>query len=300
VTADVKVQLCCLAVAILSKTWLNPSATRLVERGLLNGCVAFARMRKLPLFSIVILGFTGSLHAGEPVAYKQVVPPPPKLYGTGFYGAIDLGANIFQDRGDAKSFTDKFDRFATDTVKVQPDNDVGLFGGIKLGYVFGTGILRPAVEGDFFYNGFPGDTDFKFREVFDPCGGNPECLAPIFLITRHGHVSTWINTGAFMGNFILRFALGRFQPYAGAGVGAYYAESTDVEINTPFHTFTAGGRNHADFAWQVLAGTDYYWTPKLSTFVEYRYLTYTNTQIDAHGNDDLAQHLLGAGLRVHF
>src|SRR5216117_4282349 len=32
------------------------------------------------------------------------------------------------------------------------DLDVGFFGGIKLGYVFGTGVFRPTVEGDFFYN----------------------------------------------------------------------------------------------------------------------------------------------------
>jgi opacity protein-like surface antigen len=257
-------------------------------------------MKKLPLFSIAILGFTGSLQAGEPVAYKQVAPASPELYGTGFYGAIDLGANLFQDRGGAATFTDQFDRFTTDTVKIHPDNDVGFFGGIKLGYIFGTGILRPTIEGDFFYNGFNGDADFKLREVFDPCAGVPGCEAPIFLTTRSGSVSTWINTGAFMGNFILRLALGRFQPYAGAGVGAYYAESADVAVKTPFHTFTANGEGHADLAWQVLAGSDYYWNPKLSSFIEYRYLHYTSSQIDSREDRDLAQHLLGAGLRIHF
>ena len=40
--------------------------------------------------------------------------------------------------------------------KSSPKNDVGFFGGIKLGYVFGTGVVRPTVEGDFFYNGFRG------------------------------------------------------------------------------------------------------------------------------------------------
>jgi len=258
-------------------------------------------MQKLPLSLVAILGFTAaSLQAGEAIAYKQVVPPSPELYGTGFYGAIDLGANIFQDRGDTKTFTEQFDVFSVDTVKIHPDSDAGLFGGIKLGYVFGTGILRPTVEGDFFYNGFSGDADFKLREVFDPCGGIPGCEAPIFLTTRSGTVSSWINTGAFMGNFILRLALGRFQPYAGAGVGAYYAESADVEIKTPFHTVTANGGNHADLAWQILAGTDYYWNPKLSTFIEYRWLHYTSSQIDTGEDRDLRQHLLGAGLRIHF
>ena len=48
-------------------------------------------------------------------------------------------------------------------------------------------------------------------------------------------MTTWINTGAFMANFILRFAPGnqKFQPYVGAGVGIYYAESAGVEVNDP-------------------------------------------------------------------
>lgn len=258
-------------------------------------------MKKLPLFLVAILGFTTvSVRGGEAVAYKEVAPPPPELYGTGFYGAIDMGANIFQDRGGTRSLTEQFDISTTDTVKIHPDNDAGLFGGIKLGYVFGTGIVRPTIEGDFFYNGFRADSDFRLSEVFDPCHGIPGCEAPIFLTTRSGSVSTWINTGAFMGNFILRLALGRFQPYAGAGVGAYYAESGDVEIKTPSHVFTAGGKNHADLAWQVLGGSDYYWNPKLSTFIEYHYLNYTSSQIDTGDDRVLRQHLLGAGLRIHF
>jgi opacity protein-like surface antigen len=104
-----------------------------------------------------------------------------------------------------------------------------------------------------------------------------------------------------MGNFILRLALGRFQPYAGAGVGVYYAESAGADINTPTRVLsTSGGGNHADLAWQVLCGSDYYWNPKLSTFIEYRYLNYTSSQIETRDDFDLGQHLLGAGLRFHF
>lgn len=259
-------------------------------------------MKKLSLCLAAVLGFaTVSLRAGEAVAYKQIATPVPELYGTGFYGAVDVGANVFQNRGGSRTFTDRFDLFTTDSIKIHPDNDAGFFGGIKLGYVFGRGIVRPTIEGDFFYNGFRGDADFKLREVFDPCHGIPGCEAPIFLSTRDGHVTSWINTGAFMGNFILRFAFGRFQPYTGAGLGAYYAESADVEIETPTHVFSAsGGGNHADFTWQVLAGTDYYWNPKLSSFIEYHYLDYTSSQIDAGEDRDLGQHLLGAGLRLHF
>src|SRR5215475_697141 len=114
-------------------------------------------MKKL-LFSTV--AFTGllaaSLQAGPAVEYKQVAPPPPSMYGLGFYGAIDMGANVYQNRGGTRTFTQDNPNLPElgDTLEVDPKNDVGFFGGVKLGYVFGSGVFRPTVEGDFFYNGF--------------------------------------------------------------------------------------------------------------------------------------------------
>ena len=93
------------------------------------------------------------------------------MYGLGFYGAIDAGANVYQDRGGTRTFTvttalsDPTDRDFGDTLEVNPKNDVGFFGGIKLGYVFGTGVVRPTVEGDFFYNGFRGGADFTLKDI---------------------------------------------------------------------------------------------------------------------------------------
>jgi opacity protein-like surface antigen len=242
-------------------------------------------MKRFSLLTSIIVGFvTVSLQAGEAVAYKQVAPPPPpELYGLGFYGAIDAGANVYQNRGGTKVFSNEFG----DTLTIDPKNDVGFFGGIKAGYVFGTGVFRPTIEGDFFYNGFRGGADTTLT-----IDGVP---------VRNASATSFINTGAFMGNFIARFAFGRFQPYAGAGVGIYYAESAGVDISTPRGTFNGGGgQSHADLAWQVLAGTDYYWNPKFSTFIEYHYLNYTSTQIETNKSRDLGQHLVGAGLRFHF
>src|SRR5216117_1530527 len=165
-------------------------------------------MKQLSLLSAaVLIGLLAApLQAGTEV-YKQVAPPPPpELYGLGFYGAIDMGANIYQNRGGDRTFSDDNPNspFFGDTLTVSPKNDVGFFGGVKLGYVFGTGVFRPTLEGDFFYNGFRGGADFTLRDSF----GN---------VLAQRDATTWINTGAFMGNFIGRFAFGRFQPYAGAG-----------------------------------------------------------------------------------
>ena len=255
-------------------------------------------MKKVYLLTAVLIGFvTASLQAGTEV-YKQVAaPPPPELYGLGFYGAIDMGANIYQDRGGTRTFNgdnrinDPTDRDFQATLEVNPKNDVGFFGGLKLGYVFGTGVVRPTIEGDFFYNGFRGGANFTLRDRFDD-------------VIAQRNVTTWVNTGAFMANFILRFSFGRFQPYAGAGVGIYYAESAGVEVVDPVTgrvpVNTGGGASHADLAWQIIAGSDYYFNPKMSAFIEYKFLEYTSSQIETRQSRVLGQQLLGAGVRFHF
>jgi opacity protein-like surface antigen len=252
-------------------------------------------MKTLSILASVLLGFvTASLQAGQEV-YKQVAPPPPPMYGLGFYGAIDLGANIYQNRGGDRTFTQDNPNLLGfgDTLTVDPKNDVGFFGGIKLGYVFGTGVVRPTIEGDFFYNGFRGGANFTLEDSFGD-------------VLAQRNVTTWINTGAFLANFILRFAPGnqRFQPYLGAGVGIYYAESAGVEVQDPVTGTvpinTGGGASHADLAFDVVAGADYFFNPQWSAFIEYKYLNYQSTQIDTRENRALGQQLVGAGVRYFF
>src|SRR6516164_3711714 len=147
-------------------------------------------MKKLLFSAVALAGLLAiTLQAGTEV-YKQVAPPPPPMYGLGFYGAIDMGANVYQNRGGDRTFTnDNPDsEFFGSTLDVSPKNDVGFYGGIKLGYVFGTGVIRPAVEGDFFYNGFRGGADFTLNEADTPC---PSC-ATVFS-THQRNVTTWIN-----------------------------------------------------------------------------------------------------------
>jgi opacity protein-like surface antigen len=273
-------------------------------------------MKKVYLSTAVLMGFVAaSLQAGTTEVYKQVAPPPPPMYGLGFYGAIDMGANVYQNRGGDRHFSSDNDgdpwdrdiRFLGTTLDVSPKNDVGFFGGIKLGYVFGTGWVRPAIEGDFFYNGFRGGADFTLNTVFDPVPpvGCDRC-GPTFVSHHERNVTTWINSGAFLANLIFRFgaADSRFQPYVGAGVGGYYAESAGVEVQDPITGTTpintGGGRSHADLAWQVVAGADYFFNPNISAFIEYHYLDYTSTQIDTNEDRDLEQHLVGAGVRFFF
>ena len=213
--------------------------------------------------------------AGETYIAPQ---PPSEIYGSGWYGAIDLGANIYQDRGDVRLFTNG----AGNTLLLDPNNDTGFFGGIKIGYVFGTSPVRFALEEDMFYNGWETGADSVLT-----VGG---------VITTSSS-SVRVNTGAFMTNGILKFSNGKFQPYIGFGIGAYYGESAGGNIG-PF-TNLGGGASHADFAWQVLAGADYYMNPKNSLFIEYKFLEYT-AYPDRGDTRVLGQQLLGAGWRFHF
>ena len=247
-------------------------------------------MKSLAFLAAIMAVFLSvSAQAGEAVVTdsKSVAPappPPPEVFGTGFYMGLDAGANVWRNNSSDRNFTND----AGDTLTLSPGSETGFYGGIKAGYVFGTGVFRPTIEGDFFYNGWQRSGTGTFR-AFD------------------GTVTTTdfsgnINTGAFMSNFIGRFAFGRFQPYVGAGVGIYYAASPGFTINTPGTTFnTTGSRTHADLAWDIVAGADYYFTPKMSTFIEYHYLEYTGSQFDnSNSNRNIGQQLVGAGLRFHF
>jgi opacity protein-like surface antigen len=238
-------------------------------------------MKQNTLFVIVVSLFcASSLYAGGEEV-KQVATPPPCDYGTGWYMAVHGGANVFQ------SFTTNASHdFANgDVLDLHIDHNVGGYGGVAVGYVFGRGSIRPAIEEDLFYNGVPTDVHLSLN-------GN-----------EFAHSSNLINSGAFMTNFILRFASwGKFQPYIGGGVGAYYAEAAGSDI-TFVHTgqtiSTGGGRNSGSFAFDALAGADYYLDCKWGVFVEYHFLDYMALDV-GNGNHQFGQQLVGAGVRFHF
>ena len=240
-------------------------------------------MKKMPLLFIAVVTAGTSVFAG-PTDYKQVAPAPtPCDYGgPGFYASVYGGANVYQ------SYNNDFTRtFANgDVVNLHIDHNVGGYGGLGFGYIFGNGKIRFAIEEDLFYNGVNTDVNLNLngRQV--------------------AHSSNLINSGAFMTNFILRFPLGdgRFQPYIGAGPGAYYAAAagSDITINRTGRTFsTGGGANSGSFAFDALAGADYYVSCKWSVFAEYHFLEYIALDV-GNGNHHFGQHLVGGGVRFHF
>jgi opacity protein-like surface antigen len=227
------------------------------------------RMRTISMLTtIAALGFalTVARAEGNPVAGTPAE-------GTGAYFALHGGANVYQNFDDSFTRGDK---------TLHLDHNVSGYGGIKLGYVFGTGTYRFALEEDMFYNGIStsAHVDQNGREV--------------------AQSSNHINSGAFLTNGILRFALDKFQPYLGGGIGAYYAKTQSGDVTINGRTFeTVGGRTSGSLAWDGIAGLDYYWTPDISTFVEYHYLGYVALDV-GDGNHKFGQNLVGAGVRFHF
>lgn len=206
-------------------------------------------------------------------------PPPPSCFGEGWYMGFQAGANVFQDFGGTRTF----DLGGGDVLEIDPHENMGFVGGIKLGYVFGTGAVRPAIEMDAFYNGVNADLDARLN------GTDIDFNADANL-----------NSGAFLANFLLRFGCGTFQPYFGGGVGGYYSDISDVDVTVGGVNFTgASGDNNSGFAWQLIAGGDYYFNEKVSGFLEYKFLNYEDPDIIAV-EDRISQHLVVAGVRWHF
>ncbi len=146
-------------------------------------------MKLIYLTLLTLIGVSALL--GSPVFAGTPAPSTPAP-GTQWYVALHGGANVYQYFDDSFSRTTRSgDRFTLDI-----DHNVGGFGGIKLGYVFGTGTYRFALEEDLFYNGVSTGSHIEQNGIE---------------IADH---SNMINSGAAMTNFIMRFAFDKFQPYA--------------------------------------------------------------------------------------
>ena len=214
--------------------------------------------------------------------YKTTATPAPSECGTGFYVALDGGANLYQDFGGDKQFG-----FAGQTFELGAHEHTGGFGGIKFGYIFGNGAFRFGLEEDLYYNGVEAG-------AFVRTANNNVEIA-------HGNAQ--LNTAAFMTNLILKWAPNGgcgFQPYILGGVGGWWGETGgDIDITVGNQTHSFGSRDNGGFAFQLGAGTDYYFSPKWAVFVEYKFLDYTNAG-NEFTNSNIGQHLVGGGVKFHF
>jgi opacity protein-like surface antigen len=225
-------------------------------------------------------------HGGEaPVQLWEATPavqpmvPRVSIYGgEGFYWGLQGGINAYQSYEGTKRGTVNGTK-----VTLEMREKVGGYGGVKWGYAFsnGGGFLS-AFEADVFYNGADYDVDARTDHE------------------KLGSVTGRFDTGAVMGNYILRFGQGQFQPYIGAGIGGWFGQISDtrVSIDGVGSLRVGSGDTNGGFAWQLLAGFDYYFSERMSLFTEYKFLNYHG--IDLPTSDPVRQHLVGVGLRVHY
>jgi opacity protein-like surface antigen len=206
---------------------------------------------------------------------KTIVQPTAANDETGFYIGPDGGFNVYHANPTAG-------KPGIGNEKV----DLGGYVGGKFGYTFRTGPVLPSFETDLFYNRFGGSWD---RVYYGPKHRNRETE------------SYQINSGAFLENALLRYDVGPLQPYIGAGIGAYVNDSSRQQTDRNYYTgrqYSYGTFHHqsSSWAWQLVAGADYFVKPNISLFVEYKFLNYMDS--DPHGR--LGQQLLGGGVRYHF
>jgi opacity protein-like surface antigen len=232
--------------------------------------------KNILLTTVATALLASSSFAGEHIVISDKQPRPPEImYGVGPYLALQAGINAYQDFGGTRRFT-----LGGDDIAIEPTEQIGFVGGLKLGYVFGTGSIRPTIEADVFYNGVRADVDLRVN------GDN-----------RGFNADGDLRSVAFLGNFLLRFGTGQFQPYIGAGAGGYWAEVDDIDITIGGNNFHGDGGDNSGFAWQLIGGADYYCNEHLSIFGEYKYLNYEDTGLV---DDRVSQHIVVLGVRWHF
>lgn len=222
-------------------------------------------MKKLVSSLLLALAMAATARADYSVhqysTYQYGFNLPDGESGQGFYVGLQGGFNF-----DQSTVEDSIG-----SVDVTSDTGLGGFGGLKLGYATKSicSTVRPAFEVDAFYNGF--SQDLTFSEANLRANGDLK-----------------VNSGAFLANAILRFPLSAVQPYIGVGAGFYTAdESASLGLLDASTT-------HSGFAWQVIAGADYYMTSNISIFTEFKFLNYENF------DGRLGQLLAGGGVRFHF
>src|SRR5918998_6199587 len=111
-------------------------------------------MKRITLLAACAAASLVTAFAGPPDV--QMTQPEPTCFGPAWYMGFQAGVNAFQDFGGTRTF-----EVGGDVLEIDPHENMGFVGGFKLGYVFGNGVVRPAIEADVFYNGIKGDLDAR-------------------------------------------------------------------------------------------------------------------------------------------
>lgn len=236
------------------------------------------KIKHTTLLALTLTGLLSApaLQAGESYT-KQMQEPAAEAMGH-FYWAVFGGVNLQQsaDIDDADTILGSFDRSL--------DSDTGWFAGLKFGYDFESNSpVSAALELEAFYSHVDSEINSN-RGVFD--------------VRTNGD----IHAGALMFNALVKFRpVWHLRPYLGAGVGVGYLERDDDRSSIKVNGVRVASRNSDGgddftFAYQGIAGLDWWVTDRWTLFTEYKAVVFH----DAVGLENYLNHMVGVGIRVKF
>ena len=105
----------------------------------------------------------------------------------------------------------------------------------------------------------------------------------------------------FMFNAIVKYPLGRFHPYVGAGLGFSYADMSTIATQriSSVTSSAAVGKDCTSFAWQLLTGVEFDITNNLSVDICYRFFA-TEIEFKNATNIDFTTSMITLWLKVLF
>jgi opacity protein-like surface antigen len=99
-------------------------------------------------------------------------------------------------------------------------------------------------------------------------------------------------------NALLRYPGKVFTPYAGVGIGWFYADVDDLTVIALPLVVLVEGDDDSTLGWQLLAGVDWFVNPQMSVFVEYKY-SVADLEFELVDVDYEASQIYG-GISLHF
>jgi opacity protein-like surface antigen len=227
-----------------------------------------------------VTAIPAAMAADLPAPVYEPVPVPPAPGG--WYLRGDIGYKMYQDP--SVKFEDSLAGVSFSNENLDDTGDIG----VGVGYRFNK-WLRADITADYEWPAdFHGTT---------PCG----CLGTNI---EEGQLSSWtglLNVYADLGEWH------GFSPYVGGGVGFSYLQMDNIRsLNADGTIVNTKDGNDWNFAWALMAGVAYNFTPNLALDVGYRYLNLgsvdSGTVPAASGTghfkyDDIAAHEIRVGMR---
>ncbi|MBG6208615.1 opacity protein-like surface antigen [Labrenzia sp. EL_126] len=239
--------------------------------------------KRLSLTGFAVALSTAGYAADLPTPVIEHIPEVPAVGG--WYLRGDIGYKIYQAPDIKYGTLDFFDEEMDGTFMI----------GAGVGYKFSDHL-----RADF-------TIDYEFpTEVSAKADCTGTCGTPFYSVEK-ADIDVW----TFMVNGYIDIATwNRFTPYVGAGIGASYVSTSDINFRNPdgsTGTYESDGK--WNFAWALMAGAAYDITPNLALDGGYRYLNIG----DAHSKsfttagqtarieyEDLSAHEFRLGARYTF